>query len=251
MTPMGEQDPPAIQIVQRRIARATQSSGAQIGPRLEGKAGQIFDEVEKRLATGVHPFGSEIVTADLVREFSASRAPVTMAMNLLQAAGYVIIRPQVGVRVVSPTDEEIVDFFRLYARSEELHTCNATRRATPETLAILDLIEEQMEQVEAARGPGVAREILTLSALFHSQIRAMAATPWLCQHSASAWRMANFLTANRPAADGSVRRDWANASRRQIIALMKLGDASGAGRAMGQFVMGRCTIADAAARELD
>lgn len=237
-------DPPGIQIVRRRMDRAAGGASLQpqFGPRPEGKAGAIFDEVELRLAMGVYPFGSEIVTADLVREFGASRAPVTMAMNLLQAAAYVTIRPQVGVWVVSPSDEEIVDFFQIYARSEELHTFNATRRANEDALAILDLIETQIEQVEAARSPGFDRELLALYALFHSHIRAMAGTPWLCQHSASAWRMANFLTANRRAADDSGRHERESGHRRLIVERMKAGDGEGAGALMRAFVMSRCTV---------
>jgi DNA-binding GntR family transcriptional regulator len=221
------------------------AGASPLGPRLEGKAGLIFDEVERRLANGAYPFGAEIVTAELVREFAASRAPVTMAMNLLRAAGYVTIRPQVGVWVVCPRDEEIVDFFSLYARTEGLHTANATRNAWPEAIAVLDLIEDQMRQIDETQYPGADREWRMLSALFHTQIRFMAATPWLCQNSASALRMSSFLIANRSKAEpSSAGRATVDIMRREIIARMKQGDAKAAGELMERLVMSRCPIGE-------
>ncbi|MBV1918414.1 MAG: GntR family transcriptional regulator, partial [Sphingomonadaceae bacterium] len=230
MVPTNNQDPPSIQIVRCQMARLRCEDGSFLpaGPQLEGKAGLIFDEVERRLATGQYAFGAQIVTADLVKEFAASRAPVTMAMNLLQSAGYVTIRPQVGVWVASPGDEEILDFFRLYARSEGLHTANATRRATSEAISVLELIGGQIEQVEAGGDQSCDRELLALCSLFHSLIRQLAGTPWLCQHSASAWRMSNFLSANRPAGSQPALYAQGNEFRKAIIEKMKAKDGKAA-----------------------
>jgi DNA-binding GntR family transcriptional regulator len=163
-------------------------------------------------------------------------------MNLLQAASYVTIRPQVGIWVVSPSDEEITDFFTLYARSESLHTANATRRGSAEALEVLGVIADQIAAVGEPASPASGREQLVLSSLFHGLIRSMAATPWLCQHSASAWRMSNFLNANRPSLAAPSRCSAEGAMRRDIIAAMKTGDAKAAGALMEAFVMSRCTL---------
>jgi DNA-binding GntR family transcriptional regulator len=235
--PEGYRESHEIELVRRRMARLDGGTGQAYRP--EGKAGRIFDEVEQRLATGIFPFGSEILTQDLVREFSSSRAPVTMAMNMMQAAGYVTIRPQVGVWVVAPNQEEIAGFFTLYARSEAMHTLAATRRASDEGLALLEHIAAVIAGLPADTTLHVRRELLSLTSLFHQQVRAMAATPWLCQHSASAWRMSNFLIAGRPSADALAMRAREADYRKRLVGLMQAGEAEAAGALMEEFIVGR------------
>jgi len=95
---------------------------------LSGKTRIICDEIERRLVRGHYRFGDEILANDLVREFGASRAPVMSAMNYLRAEGYLVITPQVGCRVISPTPAEIEDFFFVYGRVEGAFAAMAADR---------------------------------------------------------------------------------------------------------------------------
>ncbi len=236
----GYREPHEIEMIRRQMTRLCVDRGQQSKP--AGRSNWIFDEIEQRLATGVYLFDSEIVTLDLVREFNSSRAPVTMAMNMLQAAGYVTIRPQIGIRVVAPSDEEIAGYFVLYARSEGLHTAAATQRASKDGLSMLVRISSVIEQAEIEETIQSRREQLILSSLFHEQIRSMAGTPWLCQHSASAWRMSNFLLANRLVGNVTLMRERAAEYRRRLIRLMLAAEGDAAGRLMEEFINSRCRV---------
>ena len=79
--------------------------------RLSGKAAHVFEELERRLICGVYKFGASLPTVALINEFNVSRAPLTAALNQLQFEGYIEITPQVGSRVISPSDEQIQDYF--------------------------------------------------------------------------------------------------------------------------------------------
>jgi len=229
-------------MIKRQIARVMGMTlnGVKLSPQFEGKSGFIFDEVEQRLAVGDYSFGSEISNIELVKEFGASRAPVTMALNLLQAAGYLTIKPQVGVRVSSPTDEEIIFYFQIHAKEESVQASLAAQRSTPEMVAILVLILDKLENVRD--GTHSLRDQLALGGLFHSQIRLMAGMQWFSRQTASAWRMSNFLIANRSSKIRSAQRPDENKLRGEIIASIRENLPARAAELMEEFVTCRCAL---------
>jgi DNA-binding GntR family transcriptional regulator len=229
-------------MIKRQMARVMGMTlnGVKLSPQFEGKSGFIFDEVEQRLAVGDYSFGSEISNSDLVKEFSASRAPVTMALNLLQAAGYLAIKPQVGVRVSSPTDEEIIYYFQMHAKSESIQAFLAAQRCTPEMVTILVLILDKLEDMRDRSHS--LRDQLALGGLFHSQIRLMAGMQWFSRQTVSAWRMSNFLIANRSSKKLSAPKPDENRLRREIIASIQENFPARAAELMEEFVTCRCAL---------
>jgi len=188
-----------IEVLRRNVSRQAKQEYAEAvnsPDNLGGKVGAVFERMENRLASGTYRFGQEIVTADLVKEFHASRAPVTTALNLLRAAGYLVIRAQVGVRVVSPSEAEVQDFFVLFGNLESVFTGLAAQRCKDEQVQLLRNIQTEIEQNTPTVVGAVSRDFTALVELFHKQIRVMSASPRLSTQTAQFWNVAEFYMWN-------------------------------------------------------
>ena len=110
-------------------------SGAARG--LAGKSAKVYEELVLRLIYGKYKFGTIIPSAEIVEEFNISRAPLYAALNQLTFEGYIEITPQVGSRVISPTEQQIWDFFQMFALIEkQMARYAAARRSKEDAEAI-------------------------------------------------------------------------------------------------------------------
>ncbi|MCF8534495.1 MAG: GntR family transcriptional regulator [Reyranella sp.] len=143
-----------------------------------GKAGEIAEELERRLMLGAYRFGEPLSITQLAGQFDASRQPVSMAISHLRSIGYVDIIPQVGCRVVSPTPAEITDFFLAVGRMEGVVAgFAALRHIGDEALALARVAGREVPgQLDTATGR--AAYIRTVND-FHNQIWRMARSPTL------------------------------------------------------------------------
>jgi DNA-binding GntR family transcriptional regulator len=143
-----------------------------------GKAGDIADELERRLMLGAYRFGEPLSIIQLARQFGASRQPVSVAISHLRSIGYVDIIPQVGCRVVSPTQAQISDFFLAMGKMEGVVAGFAAQRYVGEEARVLLAITGRAgpRQLESAAG-----RIDYIRAVndFHEQIWRMARSPTL------------------------------------------------------------------------
>lgn len=145
----------------------------------------IFRELLDRLFAGRYRFGERISVKDLSEELGVSKQPVMTALTSLQERGFVRITAQVGCEVISPTPDEIQDFYRMFAAVEGVIASLAARRATADEIGRLTEINHQLTAVPPDSSPAeVYRQI---NVLFHRQLHDMA-------HSSlvSARQQANF-----------------------------------------------------------
>ena len=118
------------------------------------------------IAGDLHP-GTRLVEADLVRRLGASRPVVRGVLGRLQHEGLVEREPNRGARVRMVTVEEAVEIVQCRAALEALAARHAARNATPDDLAALREIHEEM----AARIAG--GDLLAYSACnacFHGRV---------------------------------------------------------------------------------
>ena len=73
---------------------------------MSSKAAHIT-ELEERLVRGTYRFGEALSIYTLAEQFGASRQPVASAVLYLRSVGYLEIIPQVGCRVVAPTNADL------------------------------------------------------------------------------------------------------------------------------------------------
>ncbi len=207
---------------------------------LGGKAGYICEELEYRLARGNYLFGESISTVELVEEFNASRAPVMTALNHLRSAGFLVITPQVGCRVVSPTTQEIEDFFHLFGKAEGFMAgLAAERHEDGECDALRDISKRIKKATPKKKNEQVSDEFLDLVASFHSTIRSMARSPMEARRVSSQWRMSEFLLFNGRTSNVYINLAQANKERNEVVAAIENRDVDAAEQAMEAHVRGK------------
>ncbi|MEV5608613.1 GntR family transcriptional regulator [Streptomyces sp. NPDC052225] len=127
----------------------------------------VYDALIEMIINGtLHP-GQHLVEAELAERLGVSRQPVREALQRLQAAGWVDLRPAQGAFVHAPTVEECAQLLGVRAVLETYSAQGAARHATPHDVAALwDLQEAGI----AALAAGDARAIVEANAALHSHI---------------------------------------------------------------------------------
>lgn len=168
---------------------------------LSGKAGEVAAELEERLIRGAYRFGESLSIYTLAEQFEASRQPVASAVLYLRSVGYLEIIPQVGCRVVSPSAQEVQDFYVLFSRTEGvIARFAAERHAEEEGAELLALAEElaanpfQSSYDRRAMADGIS--------IFHDRISAMARSQLLVDRISNLRRIFRFYLSQ-----GRVRPD--------------------------------------------
>lgn len=113
----------------------------------------VVDDLRTAISTGELAPGQRLVEADLVQEFGAARAEVRTALVQLEAEGLIERERHRGARVRRYTLEEALEIVELRSAIESLCAARAAANATPEDLAELKDIGEQMVAAVAAQDP--------------------------------------------------------------------------------------------------
>lgn len=208
---------------------------------LSGKTRLICDEIEKRLVRGYYRFGDEILANELVKEFGASRAPVMSALNYLRADGYLVITPQVGCKVISPTPSEIEDFFLVYGRVEGAFAAMAAERHEKDELTSLRATQQQISALTPKKGKTITEPFVELVAEFHYQIHGMSHSKYEAERAAKYLRMSEFFLFNSNAMNvrGGVELAAASRQRARIVEAIADRDAVAASELMEEHVRDR------------
>lgn len=164
---------------------------------LAGKAGEVAAELEERLVRGEYRFGETLSIYTLAEQFGASRQPVSSAVLYLRSVGYLEIIPQVGCRVVSPSPQEVQDFYVLFSRTEGvIARFAAERHDEDEAQELIALAEElaanpfQSSYDRRAMADGIS--------IFHDRISAMSRSQLLVDRISNLRRIFRFyLSQNR------------------------------------------------------
>ena len=190
---------------------------------LSGKAALIFDEMETRLMTGHYKFGDPVSIVELAAEFQSSRQPVTVAINHLRSLGYLIILPQVGCRVMSPTTQEITDLFYMLGKVESAIAGMAAERRDDDEIDQLEDIVNHIESIDH-KSEGHNIEYSQSVDAFHESIRGMAHSKIVASKAITLWRLANFMMWQGVTDLQPAQIKEANKERRKILNAVRRGN---------------------------
>jgi DNA-binding GntR family transcriptional regulator len=157
----------------------------------ERKVDVVFNELRDRLARGHYSFGQTISVRDLALELNVSRFPVMSALNELRAAGFVSIIPQIGCRVISPTREEVSDFFLLFSQMEGVVFELAAARRPARDLGSLRRIFEGIRSLGGVADVGEVYRLLNRQ--FHQLIHTWANSPNVTRKAQENWALSDFF----------------------------------------------------------
>lgn len=156
------------------------------------KNDEVYDLVIERLTTARYAFGDRLLVKELSEETGASRQPIMAALNRLSAEGFVRIIPQVGCQVISPSKEEIADFFLMFQRMEGLLAELAAVRRTEEDLRELKAAQKRLLSIDRSSDTA-AREYTLLNQTFHRAMHEMAHSPLLGEKQRNNFNMSDFF----------------------------------------------------------
>lgn len=112
----------------------------------------LADEIAFRLQTGIidgtFPAGARLRQEEICRQFRVSRTPVREALRKLQAQNLVVMTPNKGATVRSPTRQDVQEIYVMRAELEGLACKLAAGAQVPEA-ALRDLEAAQL-MVETA-----------------------------------------------------------------------------------------------------
>ena len=116
-------------------------------------ADQVFAEIRRAIVEGDIPQGSKISEPELARRFGISRGPLREAMQRLESSNLVERRPNVGARVITLSNEQLLEIFHVREALEGMAARLASRRMSDDEVADLRaLVLDHQQQVERDEG---------------------------------------------------------------------------------------------------
>lgn len=189
-----------------------------------------YEHVKQLLLDGLARADERFSIDDIASTLAMSRQPVMDAMKRLAQEGFVEIVPQVGCRVKSARDEEIDDFFRLFAAGEGLIAELAATRAQGDDVLKLKLISAQIGALSSLNGDIKVRGTAyrRLNRQFHAEMRRIARSPVTASIVESLGDRSDFYIAQseQPVFGGHV--EAAHAEHEAIITAIEQSDAAAA-----------------------
>ena len=156
------------------------------------KSNEVYNFIVDRLVNAHYGFGDRMLVKELSAETGASRQPIMSALNRLSVEGFVSIVPQVGCEVISPSRDEIADFFQLFQLIEGLLAELAANRRTDEDIERLQTAQRRINVLSESKNPSV-REYVRLNRDFHRALHLMAHSPLLDRKQRNNFNMADFF----------------------------------------------------------
>lgn len=136
----------------------------------------VCDKIRQQIIDGTHPAGGRLVEDRLADELGVSRNPVREALRVLEAEGFVEMKPHRGAFVARLTEKDVSDIFDVRAALEAVVARTAARNATERDVAKIErLLESATRAVARADLPRVA----LLNRRFHEAMLDMAANVYL------------------------------------------------------------------------
>lgn len=158
------------------------------------RADAAYEHIKTCLLEGDYVAGQKLSVVELTRELGCSRVPVMEAIKRLASAGFVLIVPQVGCRVVTPQPAEVRDFFALFAAAEGTVTAFAAARRSAAEVEEFKQLCAHIDSVARGAGKSGDRDptYRRLNLMFHSTIHRLARSPVTTAIATTMWDRSDF-----------------------------------------------------------
>lgn len=132
----------------------------------------LYDELRKRIITGVYPQGHRIIEYDIATEFKVSRIPLREAMPRLAVDGFVRVLPRRGAQVTVWSPALVNELFEARLALEVRAARLAARRAQDDTSLIPALTESVEATWQSVKEPQSLHHAVTHAALHQRLVEA-------------------------------------------------------------------------------
>ena len=110
-------------------------------------AERVFESLCDAIVIGKIPAGSKISEPELARHYAISRASLRDAIGRLEACNLVIRRPNIGARVVSLSDEELLEIYTVREALEGMAARQAAQQMSDDELDALQMLLDEQKHV--------------------------------------------------------------------------------------------------------
>lgn len=130
----------------------------------------IYETLRNRIIAGQYEPGTQLKEEPLGKEFGLSRTPVRASLKKLVDDGLAVIEANRGVFVAGWTQWDLEEMFSFRELLEPHAAMLAAQRATPQDVAELQRINEQMAAAIAGKGADVTLRVQEANRAFHGQV---------------------------------------------------------------------------------
>lgn len=131
---------------------------------------KCYQSIRKSILCGDYPEGMWLKEDHLALELNVSRTPVREALRRLAVEGLTSVNPNHGTRVATWPAEAVRESFELRSYVESYCTSLAARKMTPEILARLTAIADEMENLSKDPHAADLGRLAELNNSFHINI---------------------------------------------------------------------------------
>ncbi|MDF9877268.1 GntR family transcriptional regulator [Cellulosimicrobium cellulans] len=151
----------------------TRGAGHPIGRTSGRMADEVYDTLLDQLMSLHLPPGSRVTIDALARELSVSQTPIRDALSRLEADGLVVRVPHAGYRVPPQiTRERFEEMLEVRLLLEPAAARSAAEHATPDQVAQLRRMQEEMSALMATEGHLAYGSFGLRDAAFHDLVAA-------------------------------------------------------------------------------
>ena len=199
-------------------------------PRLDqpmSKTAYVLARLRQELANGdIHP-GQQLRQVEIAERYGVSPTPVREALRLLEADGAIRYSPHRGATVTELSPQELSDLYLMRQAMEAMLTRLAAERATPEQIAE---VRELHEDLAARTADTPADELSRLNREFHLAVLRLG-SELITQHVITPlWH--GFLPPSKSQWRSAESNTRFVDEHEKIVAALEKGDADGADAAM-------------------
>lgn len=186
---------------------------------------QILSKLMDWIMDGTLKMGEKLNTEELARQLGVSRMPIREALNGLEKMGLAESVPYVGMKLVSLTQEDVLQIYQMRQALEPLVAEKACANITDEDLKELEKIHE--DYIQIVREPELdAKKLYLQNRKFHFAIYSISGMDRVCSVIESLWDTLSFfkLIYGRDVIKNSEGVDKIIAEHQSYIDALKDGD---------------------------
>lgn len=153
---------------------------------------QILSKLMDWIMDGKLKMGEKLNTEDLARQLGVSRMPIREALSGLEKMGLAESVPYVGMKLVSLTQDDVLQIYQMRLVLEPLLAEKACANITEEDIDELEHIHR--EYIQILREPELdAKELYLLNRKFHFAIYSISKMDRVCTVIESLWNTLSFF----------------------------------------------------------
>lgn len=153
---------------------------------------QVLNILMDWIMDGTLKMGEKLNTEEISRKLGVSRMPIREALGSLEKMGLAESIPYVGTRLVTLTQEDIVQIYMMRKSMEPLVAKNACEKISPEDIEVLEMIHKEYVSVVTAEELN-AKSVYLLNRRFHFTIYSISEMDRICGVIESLWDTLSFF----------------------------------------------------------